>query len=66
MDMADMGMGMGMDTGAAGMFRPVNMYLAKTYWYLIIAAAGFGLIVNAITRGNERLRFVVLFSPFLD
>jgi hypothetical protein len=60
MDMSGMS-GMGMDSGSASTFQPTNMWLARTYWYLIVAAVGFGLFVNMMTRGNEFLRFVSCF-----
>jgi hypothetical protein len=59
--MAGMDPVLGMDMGSAGMFRPVNVYLAKTYWYLIVGATSCGLGINTITRINERRRLVKSF-----
>jgi hypothetical protein len=64
MDMSGMS-GMGMDSSSAATFQPTNMMLARTYWYLIVAAVGLGLVINITTRGNELLRYVKL-HPLLQ
>ena len=41
-------MGMGMDKGSDGMFRPVNQMVARTYWYLVAAFFALGLLLKGV------------------
>jgi hypothetical protein len=52
--------GMSMDEASDGMFRPTAEHLSHVYWYLIIAAIGFGLIANVLRKGDEIMRYVNL------
>jgi hypothetical protein len=49
----DMSMGMGMDSGSAGIFTPTNMRIARLYWYLIAAVVGL-LACRRITDTARR------------
>jgi len=52
--------GMGMDQASDGRFRPTSEHLSHVYWYLIISAIGFGLIANALRKGDEIMRCVYI------
>ena len=49
---------MSMDQASDGMFRPTAEHLSHVYWYLIVGAIGFGLIANALRKGDETIRYV--------
>ena len=51
---------MSMDQASDGMFRPTAEHLSHVYWYLIVGAIGFGLITNALRRGDETIRYVYI------
>jgi hypothetical protein len=45
MDMSDMA---GMDAGSDTQFLPGNRRLAHTYWYIVVGAVGFGLVLGVL------------------
>jgi len=59
MDMGGLDMsGMGMDMGSDDQFLPGNRRLAHTYWYIVVGAVGFGLVLNILRTVDTWRRLV--------
>lgn len=56
MDMSGMGSMGGMDMSSDGMFKTTNMYIARVYWYLVVAFVVLLGLRRAIDWARTRTR----------